>query len=319
MRKSHHAAQFGSVLAIGLTCFVFFAVATAVAQVPLTEQAGFTYDFVEIRSDGSGGIGVQFSDTGGNENGVVLSETYTISPPPPLQTTLEHLEVFSNASATPIWASAISPGANLNPEEGENVGGRGRVQAGRQYRKESQDASMSFTISELMVSAFGPTNHPTNNIGMSTFIQFNMTFFENFGPGDVPSQTFETKTELTGRPNGYELTPGALNVGVTNGGLDQEFVEVSLNSPFTGVIDLSGVPVGEEFVVVYGVQAEAIDTIQFDTRIEAYGRDPLDAGTGLTVSFNDLTPVGPFIPEPSTLTVLAGGTYWLVSRRRRAT
>jgi len=70
--------------------------------------------------------------------------------------------------------------------------------------------------------------------------------------------------------------------------------------------------------VRYTIVAEAIDTEQFDSRISAYGRDPLDPGVGSFFEFTGIVPIS--VPEPDLGSLRLAGLASLhgVALRRAA-
>ncbi len=133
--------------------------------------------------------------------------------------------------------------------------------------------------------------------------------------GDVFA--FFDETRLTGVGGAWELQQlsGPLALEVTAGALDGAGVTVGLAAPFVGEIDLSGVLVGEELPVSYLMIADAVDTVQADSRISVHARDPLDPASGVFFEFSGLTPLP--VPEPAPPILLAAGLAVLLALARR--
>ena len=110
---------------------------------------------------------------------------------------------------------------------------------------------------------------------------------------------------------------------VTDGSLDEPYVELQLESPVREEIDLSEVDVGESFTFSYTMYAHAEDSWQLDTGVNVWGRDPLDAESGAYFEFTGLEPTDDPIlaPEPGRPALLLAGAAILLglrAPRRRA-
>jgi len=293
------------------------------AQTPI-EPPALNYRFFDTQSDGAGGL---IFDPGGSltphVGGGELHETHSIQPPPPLQTTITHVKVFSNATGTSFWGSVVSPSANSPPAAGENIGGGVTLTVGTKFRKDSETAFVEFEITKVRLFGAGPLSHPMNNIGLIGQLSFVMDAFDPSGPrvggGLAAFQTDAITARLDGRPGNFAFHSNNISIGVTSGGLGESFIEISLLETKTLRVDLSRFAVGDEFGVTYSMRVETMDTIQNDTTIQAFGHDPLAPGTGVTLSLNDVTLLGPFfVPEPGTLTLLGAAGLGFVFRRRRS-
>lgn len=273
-------------------------------------QAGldppFEWIFSETRSDGMNGtlppvIVGHFVQPARAD----LDQRHQLPPPPPLTTTLEHLRVFSNAAGTSFWTQATSPGTGLFPPGGVAVGGTADLTLRHVFRKDRPDASLSFTISNLSIRALwsgGPENE-----GLTGEVGFAATLTQD-APNGPLLDLFSHASRLEGVGFDWELTnSGPLDVDFVDGtGPSTGSAAVALSQPFTRTLDLSGVPVGGLVFLEYNSFATAIDTVQFDSRIQAFGRDPLDPDGGILLDFSGLTPID-VVPEPASMLLLAAG------------
>lgn len=99
----------------------------------------------------------------------------------------------------------------------------------------------------------------------------------------------------------------------------------TLQAPFTGIVDLSGVPFDAQnpvdFTVSFSLQTTAYVTQEF-AGAKAWARDPLGAvDDGVALSVQGLVPtnmpVG-VVPEPQTWALMLAGAAWIAWRRRAA-
>ena len=281
----------------GVTCVIGFSMATVFGQVPL-EQPGFFYEF-KIEKNPYNPLNFEFGDEVGRadthraEDGD-LEERYKIEPPPPLQSPPDpHLEAYANASGTTFWTSALSPVTASPTEEGWNIGGQTTLTVRQLFRKDSPDATFDFKITQMSLYAFGPEEASKDNDGLFGRVRFDITTIGNPpGPNGFVREFIST-TDLYGWPGEYSWEGRGTNIGadVRLGGTKQEWIEVALSQPYEGKIDLSRFEVGDTFFVDYTMQSIAIDDIQQDTTVRAFGRDPLDPDGGLLLTYDGLMPI----------------------------
>ncbi|HEX2486528.1 MAG TPA: AAA family ATPase, partial [Myxococcota bacterium] len=117
-------------------------------------------------------------------------------------------------------------------------------------------------------------------------------------------------------PPCWLFEPGAhLSYSVSQGGLDQGYVQLSLSAPFTQQVDLSAVGIGQEFTLEYHMTASAFDYAQLDTGLTVRGRDPLNPDSGTYFEFTGLTPTDNPVPEPGRPALLVAGAAVLAGLR----
>ncbi|MEM9586227.1 MAG: hypothetical protein AAGA03_03010 [Planctomycetota bacterium] len=309
-------------------CFAITCLASVSAFAAGTTQLSLSYtvEFAEWESDGSGGSEMGQAELR-TQHGGALNEHYRINPLPPRQTTIDHLNAFSSASAVPFGSIAFAPSAPVEPPAGEKVGGHSQITVAQVFRKDEVDATFSYQITAADLAVAGIPGGPTANDGLESYLKFSTIVFSNdqlmVAP---PIYQASQQAMLFGHSQDYILDSyatingqqQAFEVELHSGGLDQNFASASLTQPYSGVVDLDSVPVGSNFTVVSTVLARSIDHIQFDSRASTFGRDPLDPNTGMTWSFNGLTPIAASaVPEPSSLSICLLILPYLVTRRRR--
>jgi hypothetical protein len=234
----------------------------------------------------------------GEQVGGELDETFFFVP-----TTIPHMEVFSNAEGTTFWADARSPFGSADLI-GTPLGSRVTFTLTQTFQVVEDAPTLSFTITEVALDAFDPPGGPGND-GLSAYLSFDVTATDQ--QGDL-FFFFLDETELTGEGLAWDLDDlsGPLTTQIVQGGEDQASIGARLTAPFTQPIDLSALHVRDIFSVRYTILAEAIDTEQFDSRISARARDPLDPGTGSFFEFTGLQPIAA-VPEPDGDALLLGG------------
>jgi hypothetical protein len=283
-----------------LTLLVPFSAAPAHAG-DLGGGTVYEWSFHEYLSDGAGGFTGPVLVESGTQTDGPLSEAVALGTGGG-----PHAELFSSDAAADVWGFARAP---FSPNEaGDPIGARAELRVTRTFRKDDQAATLRFTIPDSEIGAghfFGPDNE-----GLIGRVIHEVEAGDFF--------VFSEAGALTGTSGAWDFEDsGVLPYAVVQGGLDQSGVTVAFTEPYVRDIDLSSVSEGEEFSVAYQLIAEAIDTVQMKSGVQAFGRDALDEADGVTFETSGLTPIP--APEPArALLLCAGGAVLVGWGRRRA-
>jgi hypothetical protein len=215
-------------------------------------------------------------------------------------------EVFASEGAADFWARANSPFA-FEPQAGDSIGARAELRVSQVFRKDAEDATLSFTIpgSQLGAIQFGGED----NEGLSAILVHSLEAGAFFA--------FAEEARLEGNGGDWTFTDsGELPFELTAGSLTGASVSFEFSEPYERDIDLSALLPGEEFAVTYTVIADAIDTVQAGkTGAQVSGGfDPSDDTDGISFEFDGLTPIG--APEPGAPLLWAAGGAVLAGLRQ---
>jgi hypothetical protein len=248
---------------------------------------------------------------------------------------IQGLPAFLQAGATnggrTFWAGAATPfrgGPNRDLE-----GGGAFLNLSQSYVKDSEDATLTYTfnVGSMYLMNYGGAGAGT----LSATAAFDIQVLR-FAPGMLPEALWSDSQSAalylgSGNPGNpqddrwigetvrwHAESDATYPVWTWNcpacDGPGYGMVEMKLD-PYTQQIDLSDVEVGEEFVVVFNLDARANDPLQGETFAEVYIQDPVTpGGGGVGFDFTGLTPtnrgleIAPVpVPEPETwLTLLFG-------------
>jgi hypothetical protein len=270
------------------------------------------WEFTSYLSDGQGGISEEFLLGPFSQIGGELSDKYEAQLVP---NGWPDAEVFSNAGATTFWVAADAPDTPPDPIEGDAVGGRANLWILQSFRKDETNASLTYKLTAVKFIGADPSP-PNDNGRPDGYLAINVDAQKAGDPG--PFFTFADGAEITGQGASWLFqAPSHLSLAPSVGGLNQSYVELSLTAPFTLQIDLSDVDVGEEFTLLYQIQAEAVDTAQVDTGVSVFARDPADPSSGSYFEYTGLTPTdNPIeLPEPGGPALLLVGAAVLLGLR----
>lgn len=283
----------------------------------------YSYRFGTSFPDGFEALGPVFYQTGG---ALSVGEDLGLFPDGNIDR-----EVFANFGALPFSVMAKTLATLPNPGTQDPIGTHAVLGIAQSFRKDEADASLSFTITRMRFIGLDPS--PAGDDAevflalralVEAYVQPGNNFFEFFRAPTLFGLGRANPGPGLCNPPCWSLEADGLPLAVSVGGLDQGYVEIDLAAPFTQAVDLSAVPVGEEFTVLYTSTAFARDTAQVDSGGSASFKDPLDPDSGTYFEFTGLTPTdNPIVvPEPGrTALLLAGGAVLLglrgASRRSR--
>jgi hypothetical protein len=292
------------------TLFTLFAEGAGATPGPIVDPL-YEWSFEKFLSNGVGGVTLppEAAEPPGEQFGGELSESAFLG-----FSGTPNMEVYSNADGTTFWASARAPLGN--PELLDvPLGARSTLTLTQTFQVEEPGATLSFTISQIALDAFEPGQGPPGRDGLSAYLSFDVIALDQAGD---PFFYFLDETSLTGEGGAWDLDDlsGPLVTQIVLGGENLSSLNARLAAPFTQAIDLSSLHVRDIFTVRYTIVAEAIDTEQYESRIAAYARDPLNPGNGSFFEYSGLTPIAS-VPEPGTLLLLLGGLGGLASFRTR--
>lgn len=293
--------------------------AASAAAAPLTHigDPEYAYSFHAIVSDGQGGVKPPKPMTSGSQSGGALRVTQQFSPPFPNAPPIVHAEVYSSEGGVSFWTKTFSSPTNLFPPEDTAIGGIAELLIYQTFRRDDPNGTFKMQITDLFLRA-SELRGPTNNAGLFGSVVFEMTLYDSTDRS-VPFpviDAFGSATPLYGRGLDWTLdNTGPLKVDVTAGGLKDPGVSVDLLEPYVRPLNVSSIDVGEYVSVEFRVVTTAWDTVQFDSVMQAFGRDPLDPARGSFFEYEGFTPVqlAPAIPEPQTWALLLlglGATAW---------
>lgn len=109
------------------------------------------------------------------------------------------------------------------------------------------------------------------------------------------------------------------------GGTARNLATATLQTPFTGIVDLSAIPYDAQqpvdFTVTFSLQTTAYINREW-MGAEAWARDPLSVGDeGVSIAVQGLLPTNSpvsAVPEPQTWALMLAGAAWIAWRRRSA-
>lgn len=234
-------------------------------------------------------------------------------------------EVFSNETGETYWVSAQAPAPNGLEAPDSAVGTETKLNQVLRFRKDTEDAELRFTITQVQLEAIeGNAADPTNAEcpwwvrGVLTEFagecaplmkaEVQATYFAYTDPTRLePPEAFYFATstaKLYGWgtswiPDVYTDGPsvqplfrrGHFNTDVDSDGSGRHPI-LRLQAPVPVEIPLDSVDVGEEFEVVMMTSARSHNRRQKESYVAAYFRDPATSN-GLTVEFEGLAMLDP--------------------------
>lgn len=218
------------------------------------------------------------------------------------------------------------------------IGSAAEVWIQKYFRKETEDARLSYTYSSATTYGFvnpefGPGCPSSDRFCLSAGIFSTVSMRD---AGDNLLWSAADNAMVNSDPSGsaffrvdrlgfWESYPWVARNPSPNFGLGVLAAEAELDRPLTTSIDLSGVAVGADFTVTYHLYAYAYDrgsTLGLDRGAFAAAYDPLAGDTGvrfdwdgLTTRYHGAAPTA--VAAPSTLALLMAGMVGLASQRRQ--
>lgn len=315
--RTHPASFFKASCCAALLC-----IGSLAAAAPLTHigQPQYKWSFHEIVADGFGDVkapNLLFEDS---QVGGALQDGVQFAPNSSGIPTL-HAEVYSNEGGISFWTKTFSAPAQAFPLEDDIVGGMADLKVIQTFRKDDANGTFNMNITDLFLRA-RELGGPKFNEGLFGSVVFEMTLFDLSDPtSPVIVDAFGNATQLFGRGLDWHMTnTGPLPVDVTAGSLQGAAVSVDLLQPYVRPLNVSSIDVGEMVRVEFQVTTTAWDTVQFDSVMQAFGRDPLSPSGGAYFEYEGFTPVGPVnaVPEPGTCALMLLGLGALAWRQLRS-
>jgi len=271
----------------------------------------------------------------GGKPGGTLARTYALGPTLFGTTALDTVAAFDDGHT--FWASAQSP--LLGGPGRDVVGGQAEIYIAQSYRKDSPDATLSFTFSGAQMQLVNYGSGRGDGYGVYAYLSFSAIVVAHDSAELVWSegqsswlyQDFNLLHDQTDNRwalrLGQEHEPTSSGIPAWQwdcdacGRPDSGFVTAALDAPFTGIVDLSDIDLGSEFTIGFRLVTIALDYAQGETGAFAFARDPT-GGAGVGFSFDGLTttdrPLGvSAVPEPPVTALLGVGLAMLVWMGRR--
>jgi len=190
------------------------------------------------------------------------------------------------------------------------------------FVKRSADASVAFNVTQAQMRLFDPLgDDPWEMVA-----KLHIRAFRDPGAGVPGPISFlqEFDAEIRGNRSLTDTAwtstismPGAFNLEYEHFDNEGTIHTTGMNvtfSPFTTVIPLADLAVGQPFGVVYELTAFALGEGS-DSSGQALFHDPVDPDTGVQVVASGVE----IVPEPGTAAVLVGAAAFGLGRRRRGT
>ena len=277
----------------------------------------YEWRFLETESDGLGGTLGPHEVVSRLTRGGILDEGHKLA----LHANDPQARVFSSTGAITFWSEVTTPQTGLFPPKHAVIGGQSELTILQTYRKDEPDATIKFTINDIRLRGLS-LGGPTSNVGLEGSVSFAMRAHDvsHRGPPYPVIDRFDSLTRLSGRGLDWDIdNSGPLALDIT-GSVFAPRVTIDLLAPYSRAIDVASVAVGGLFVVEFTTVTSAFDTVQFDSRMEAYGRDPIDPLRGSFFEIEGLTPMNvgfpSAVPEPETYALVLAGLVLVAARRR---
>ena len=286
-------------LSILLALLALAGAAPSRAGAPIAEP-GYEWIFSEYRSDGAGGFTGPHEVETGEQSGGTVDQGFELS-----NNGFEHLLVLGEGAEN-FWTSAQAPFSDSEVEDAV-IGGRSELNVTRIFRKDSSDATLSFTIEDSVLNVRDFRFDPA--FGLRAIVHHRLEAGAFF--------VFDEEAILDGNGGDWQFDENGSDVlpyEIVNGALDGSGVVFAFSEPYEQEIDVSSVPDGEEFVVQYRVITDALDESSAKSIAKATAYDAIDPATGISFEFTGLTPLP--VPEAGAPLLLATGAGLLAAARR---
>ena len=242
----------------------------------------------------------------------------------------------------PFWAEATTPLYKTLPHApGSPIGGRSEINIWQTYQKSAPDAKLNFTYSGAKLELYRDVEVGSNCDGCTEAgVRWTAEVFQQSDPRNAQWSESQSAAlfidnavlRLDVVPDNHTASP--VNPlwqwdCVTCGNAPNGRNPATLDAPYRGQIDLSGVPYDfnlpasqqPEILVHYKLEAYAWDLNAWGGAF-AHARDPLDGDDGgISFDMSGLVPTNhaiPAVPEPGTWATMLVGLIGLgIGLRRR--
>lgn len=226
-----------------------------------------------------------------------------------------HVEAVVENGGQTFWGIAESiPGNTELWDEGWR-GSAARTEIYQSYRKDTEEARLTFTYTGAYLAlTMPPDTPPRNDDPLRAEASWSYAVYQD-SDEEIASESQEvqlffldgwylfhiigasgTARDLPDHVWEFLCMPCGQSTGHAGAELDE----------FTHHVDLRGIDVGEEFTVVYQLMVGAFNDLHPMAKAYAWSRDPLGSDGGVAFEIEGLTPTNaPHVPVPEPASVLS--------------